>query len=171
MKYLLPLVLLFPLAVHAEVYKWVDEEGNVHYGGRPPEKEKYEQFKVQIGNTVESAEAEDEDAAEDGEIRKSDLYGRWTEKGPDQTITLYLSATGRAEWKVRFQGRDHSRGKGDWSLEGKTLVLNLRWDYVNVNGSKENLRQMSLGRDEYTISSLTGSELKVTGDSDHVFRK
>lgn len=33
------LFLLLPLATDAAVYKWVDDEGNVHYGDRPVEAE------------------------------------------------------------------------------------------------------------------------------------
>jgi hypothetical protein len=36
MKTLLALItLLFASGIHAEVYKWVDEKGNVHYGDKP----------------------------------------------------------------------------------------------------------------------------------------
>ena len=33
--YILPLLLVSPLAVEAAVYKWVDENGKVHYGDKP----------------------------------------------------------------------------------------------------------------------------------------
>ncbi len=36
---LLALTLLFPLSSNsAELYKWIDDNGNVHYGDNPPEK-------------------------------------------------------------------------------------------------------------------------------------
>ena len=36
MKALFALLILVPLAVHAQIYKWVDEKGRVQYGEKPP---------------------------------------------------------------------------------------------------------------------------------------
>ena len=30
------LLVVFPLIAHAQIYKWVDEKGRVHYGEKPP---------------------------------------------------------------------------------------------------------------------------------------
>ena len=50
------------------VYKWVDEDGVVHYGERPPEKQKAEQVKVQppatAGERASARGAEEAEAAE-----------------------------------------------------------------------------------------------------------
>ena len=32
-------LLLFSLSVHAKLYKWIDEEGQTHYGERPPNRQ------------------------------------------------------------------------------------------------------------------------------------
>ena len=37
--------LFFPNAALAEMYKWVDDQGNVHYGDKPPAKNEFEKMK------------------------------------------------------------------------------------------------------------------------------
>ena len=41
------LSLLLSTAVQAGMYKWTDEQGNVHYSQRPPKGQQYEKMKVQ----------------------------------------------------------------------------------------------------------------------------
>lgn len=41
------LSLLLSTAVQAGMYKWTDEQGNVHYSQRPPQGQQYEKMKVQ----------------------------------------------------------------------------------------------------------------------------
>lgn len=83
MKILLLLVCLMfaglPVA-NAEVYKWVDEDGNVHFTDTPPPKQKTEEVKIQraatpveprAGGVVANAdepEAETEEGAGDREL-------------------------------------------------------------------------------------------------------
>lgn len=48
MRYLLFLTLLFTVPLYAgSIQKWVDEEGNVHYGDAPPNNAKTEKVRVQ----------------------------------------------------------------------------------------------------------------------------
>ncbi len=60
MKSLLLLVCLvfagIPVA-NAEVYKWVDEDGNVHFTDTPPPKQKIEEVKIQAAATPTVASA------------------------------------------------------------------------------------------------------------------
>ena len=49
MKFLvliLAALLAMTTAAHAEVYKWVDEDGNVHFTDTPPPKQKTEEVKI-----------------------------------------------------------------------------------------------------------------------------
>jgi len=50
-----------PLAVTAGIYKWTDENGNVHYGGQRPADATSERMKIKTGETPYS----DETAAKD----------------------------------------------------------------------------------------------------------
>ncbi|KAA3638571.1 MAG: glutaredoxin family protein [Proteobacteria bacterium] len=38
--------LLIPLSVQAEVYKWVDAQGNIHYSDKKPESQSSEEIKI-----------------------------------------------------------------------------------------------------------------------------
>lgn len=42
MRLLIPLLLIFTFPVSAQVYKWTDAEGNVHFGNQPPPGEREE---------------------------------------------------------------------------------------------------------------------------------
>lgn len=37
MRFLILILLLTPLAGHAELYRWTDEQGQVHFGDKPPD--------------------------------------------------------------------------------------------------------------------------------------
>ncbi len=60
MKYLLQLLILAaPVAAHAGVYKWVDENGKVHYGDQPQSTQPSVEMNVDI-TTPEPSHVEDE---------------------------------------------------------------------------------------------------------------
>ena len=46
-------LLLLPCGVSAEIYKWVDENGTVHFEDRKPNHTRYEQFKVKSVSGVQ----------------------------------------------------------------------------------------------------------------------
>ena len=48
MRALLLLALAASFAAHAQVYKWTDPSGKVHYGDRPPAETKTEKVKIDI---------------------------------------------------------------------------------------------------------------------------
>lgn len=62
-------------AANAEVYKWVDEDGNVHFADTPPPKQKTEEVKIQraatptpqSGGSVAGSETEPEEEAVEGQ--------------------------------------------------------------------------------------------------------
>lgn len=64
---LLTSMLILPLSVTAGIYKWVDEEGNVHYGSQRPENLSAEKLKIDVPKkSTETDPAKDENP-EDGE--------------------------------------------------------------------------------------------------------
>lgn len=48
---LLSMMLVSFSTANAEVYKWVDEDGNVHFSDSPPPKQKTEEVRIQGGST------------------------------------------------------------------------------------------------------------------------
>jgi glutaredoxin len=59
--YIISLVLISSLC-YAEIYRWRDDKGNVHFGDRPPKNVDNQKVKVKI-NTYENAEIVDNDAS------------------------------------------------------------------------------------------------------------
>ena len=57
----------------AEIYKWVDENGRVHFGDAPAEDQKVEQVDLEI-NTFESVTYEDIEFAEPSANKKVTMY-------------------------------------------------------------------------------------------------
>jgi len=45
------MLLIIPAIAPAEVYKWVDQQGRTHYGGRPPAKTQSEQLHIKQYST------------------------------------------------------------------------------------------------------------------------
>lgn len=93
MKKFLPLVLLFIItgfgssrAMCAEIYKWVDENGRVHYGSSPPP----EVYKKKEFETVDNVAASDPD--ELYETSNSDINGNW-----------YTTIDGRSTRRAQFK--------------------------------------------------------------------
>jgi hypothetical protein len=53
MKYLVCLVLMITSAAYANgIYKWIDEDGNVHYGDAPPDSVATEEVTVDVAPSV-----------------------------------------------------------------------------------------------------------------------
>lgn len=49
-RFLLILIVTLPLVCTAEIYKWVDESGRVHFGDKPLDKEKAELLEVKVNS-------------------------------------------------------------------------------------------------------------------------
>lgn len=65
------LLILIAAFTLAQVYKWVDDKGNVHFGDKPPEKAGIEKLVLPEGPSQEEIEAAEESRREDLELRKS----------------------------------------------------------------------------------------------------
>ena len=75
--------LLLSASLQAGSYKWTDEEGNVHYGSRPPAGSQYEKMKIDkaprpsqtapktsAAKTDKASQTIESEAAKNAEIRK-----------------------------------------------------------------------------------------------------
>lgn len=71
LKFSLILLLLIAAFALAQVYKWVDEKGNVHFGDKPPEKAGVEELVLPEGPSQEELEAAAEELRAKLESRKS----------------------------------------------------------------------------------------------------
>jgi hypothetical protein len=103
----------------AKVYKWVDEDGNVHYSARKP-----------VGKepirTLDGAERPPDATSKRGpqpfHIR---IQGYWMRESQGVGFQLRLDHRGRFERRVRPAGRRHTvlGSRGTWSLEGSYLLF------------------------------------------------
>ena len=50
---------LIAFSISAEIYKWVDEEGKVHYGEKPPQTENTDIKTIKIRDNVDTKSASD----------------------------------------------------------------------------------------------------------------
>lgn len=68
MRYLILIsfTLLFMLPASAQVYRWVDEQGKVHYGDMPPPEENAQALTIDSGERV-SADGDDDADDSDGD--------------------------------------------------------------------------------------------------------
>jgi hypothetical protein len=73
--FLISMILASITVAHAEVYKWVDEEGNVHFTDAPPPKQKTEEVKIDRAPTppvAASSSSSWDDSDEESENGPSD---------------------------------------------------------------------------------------------------
>ena len=76
------------LSVSAEIYKWVDDEGNIHYGEKPPSVNTKEEVKtIKIRDNVDTQRA-----AEALNKKSKSLNDRSEERKKEKTDGLFLSA-------------------------------------------------------------------------------
>lgn len=93
------LCLLFTSLGHAEIYKWVDENGKIHYDDRPPETKKAKRLDISI-ETYSSVELQPYDSSvvpgdkqESAEQKKVVMYStEWC--GVCKKAKAYFSANG-----------------------------------------------------------------------------
>ena len=80
----------------AETFKWVDEDGNVHYGDRPPaEVPATEQVPSYVCET-EACRAEDEAAARESEARTQEIM-QWLEAREAEKVQAAENAAAERE--------------------------------------------------------------------------
>ncbi len=138
----------------AGIQKWVDEDGKVHYGDRPPENVETEAMRSKAGrlSAAPKIEASDVAAKPVEDVEAGDLIGAWClaalsmdidgEKTPDNVATWTFSDSGELsveEGGIRFTAQ-YTVGDseiqtdndmiGDYGLEtfgGATMVMSGPW--------------------------------------------
>ncbi|MEM7018989.1 MAG: DUF4124 domain-containing protein, partial [Pseudomonadota bacterium] len=150
-------LMLLPLLANAAAYKCRSAEGAVSFSDSPRDGQQC----VEVGmsfNAVAPSEkpANDEQAEVSESLEPSELTlaGRWVEKTEGQTITLSLSRSGKASWKVIYQGKPWSEGKGTYTLTNNTLNLSLQWT-MKAGSRSGASSSFSIGVTSYKIVSLT----------------
>lgn len=73
MRYLLLIFLILPLCGFGQIYKWTDENGNVHFGDSPKETDKAEQVVIEV-NSYESVSYDDIEYYQQAESKRVTMY-------------------------------------------------------------------------------------------------
>lgn len=116
-------VCLSASTVYGEIYKWVDENGKVHFGDEKPEKIQTEQVDVRV-NSVESLSVSDNDFLEARE-RKSEARKR-------QRVVMYSATWCGYCRKARNYFRQKSIPFKEYDIENSSKG---RRDYASLNGT------------------------------------
>ena len=130
---------LVALSVPAEIYKWIDDEGNIHYGEKPPSvnsKESVETIKIRDNvDTQRAAEALNK--------KSKSLNERSEERKKEKTDELYDKKK-LAENKMRCE-------------QAKKQLANYQHPKVNVKESDGTYR--ALGEEERQAGLKKSEEL------------
>ncbi|MDO7653450.1 MAG: DUF4124 domain-containing protein [Porticoccus sp.] len=116
-------VCLSASTVYGEIYKWVDENGKVHFGDEKPEKIQTEQVNVQI-NSFESLSVSDSDFLEARE-RKSEVRER-------RQVVMYSATWCGYCRKARSYFKKNGIPFKEYDVENSSKG---RRDYARLNGT------------------------------------
>jgi len=72
-RLLLALIAILPLICSAEIYKWTDENGRVHFGDKPKDKDQAEQLSLKV-NSYESVSYESFTPAQGATSKRVIMY-------------------------------------------------------------------------------------------------
>lgn len=72
-RLILALIAILPLICSAEIYKWTDESGRVHFGDKPKDKDQAEQLSLKI-NSYESVSYESFTPAQSATSQRVIMY-------------------------------------------------------------------------------------------------
>lgn len=72
-RFLLALIAILPLICSAEISKWTDENGRVHFGDKPKDKDQAEQLSLKI-NSYESVSYESLTPTQDATSKRVIMY-------------------------------------------------------------------------------------------------
>lgn len=102
--------LVFALPLEAQIYKWVDEEGNVHFGDYPQDEQNSEQMNIDYTNTMEGGSDLADSAAKNRE-RVAEEREQSREQAAKQAAAYQDPCkNGLAEYRKFTQVHQDSRG-------------------------------------------------------------
>ncbi|REL36282.1 DUF4124 domain-containing protein [Thalassotalea euphylliae] len=146
---ILSLLVIAPWQVNAQIYKWVDKDGNTHFSQTPPPDLNEEMEELKIGVQPQKTGQSSVDTHLDG------AWWSMTSKG---VRTLFLRDNGLFnihQWSARH-GQLDTLFSGRWREEGKEIILTYTRDSKNPQNSA-----MVGVSEKLTVSSLSHTRMSV----------
>jgi glutaredoxin len=116
-------------AAHGEIYKWVDENGKVHFSDEKPEKVETEQIDIQI-NSFEGMDVSDSDFLEARELEARERQKTEVRKRPK--VVMYSATWCGYCRKARNYFNQQGIPFREYDIENSSKG---RRDYARLNGT------------------------------------
>ena len=137
------LFLLIQTPIHAGVYKWVDENGQVHYGERPgnpaSERVKIRQNETTAPRTIKKTEADGEKTAEGESAEKTD------EKPAEPVVEAPLVPEKISKKEKRSLCNEAKGDIAAISSRGRMREINEKGEYSYL-GEKQRQKRLAAAR-------------------------
>ncbi len=136
MRYILLLILLVTFAASADIYKWTDESGKVHFGDNPHQDQKVDKVEIKAINSFEQVTFETIGSQDGADSRRVIMYSTewcgYCKKARAYFKARNISFTERDIEKDYFAKKDYDKlgGKGVPVI----LVGNTRINGFSVEG-------------------------------------
>lgn len=171
-RFLSLLILLIAVFTAAQVYKWVDDDGQVHFGDRPPEEQTIEEIELPQGPSAQETEQAKEEfrkTLESRQVRDESLQKEKSHREIEKTLKLVkekqssricVRATQQArilKAKVRI-----FKLNADWSrsyLENEKRPLEI--SSLNEQASEHCKTDAESRRQQYTAALVLGKALNI----------
>ncbi len=146
---LLPLLVGQALAA-GKIYTWTDDDGNVHYGDRPPQNVQAEEITMQGSGKAETVE-----------VDQAQLVGTWfgeTDEGGQ--IRMNIERNGNIRYTQTFANQSIYNYQGIWQLDDRSMQVIT--EFVEEGGGNTGLqRSVEPVQLSYTFLNFTPQQLTM----------
>jgi hypothetical protein len=110
------LCVLFPLVAHAQIYKWVDEKGRVHYGEKPPPGAKSSTVRKEASAPPAAPKAPPDVSSQEAEFKRRQIERAQAEEAKAQDAKRRQGQCQQARTRLadaEFAGRHYTYKGGE----------------------------------------------------------
>jgi hypothetical protein len=134
------MAITLPLSTHAKIYKWVDENGKVHYGAEKPADTKAERIKVNIQPATSTDKSDADESNTDGKD------GEKSEKKPerlegDAIIPKKEKAMLCSKAKARVKSIQNSGRLRAYDEKGQSRILSDKERNKRLSSAKKDVKE------------------------------
>jgi hypothetical protein len=134
---LLATLLIFPLVASAELFKWVDDQGNVHYGDKPPINKNVE--------TIAPAARADEKEAKRLRERTQKILSQQQQRAQAQARKRAVNKkTPPSASSLKRRCNEAKSELAFYKKPGKHMIVDENGDLVRIKGEERKKRKQEL---------------------------